>query len=150
MQAIQQKTVLAKTGQVDRQWHLVDADGAVLGRMAAQVAMVLMGKHRADYTPHVDTGDFVIVVNAAKVTVSGNKAQTKEYDYYTNHSGGRKVVPYARMMDRNPEKIISEAIRRMLPKSKLGAAMLSKLKVYAGPDHPHAAQGPSPMVLKRK
>jgi large subunit ribosomal protein L13 len=115
--------------------------------MATQIATVLMGKHRPEYTAHVDTGDFVIVTNAEKVKVTGRKAEMKEYDYYTNHSGGRKVVSYADMMAKKPEMIIIEAVRRMLPKTKLGRHMLTKLKVYRGTDHPHAAQQPQVMEL---
>lgn len=147
MQAMLQKTTLAKEAQLERNWHLVDAEGKILGRLAAGIAPLLMGKHRPNYTPHIDTGDFVVVINAEKIQVTGRKAETKEYDHYTNHSGGRKVVSYAERMAKHPERIISEAVRRMLPKSKLGGYMLTKLKVYAGSEHPHAAQQPKPLEL---
>jgi len=128
-------------------WHLVDADGQILGRLATKIATVLMGKHRPEYTSHVDTGDFVIVTNARKVRLTGDKPFTKEYDSYSYYPGGRKVTTFAEMMEKKPEKVISEAVRRMLPKSKLGRKMLSKLKVYAGPEHPHAPQQPKTMIL---
>lgn len=147
MQAMLQKTTLAKEADLERSWHLVDADGKILGRLASEIAMVLMGKHQPTYTPHVDTGDFVIVINAEKIQVTGRKAETKEYDHYTNHAGGRKIVTYAQMMAKHPDRIISEAVRRMLPKNKLGNQMLTKLKVYAGPEHPHAAQQPKVLEL---
>lgn len=147
MQAMMQKTTLARKAEVEPTWHLVDADGKILGRLAAGIAPILMGKHQPGYTPHVDTGDFVIVINAEKIQVTGRKAQTKEYDHYTNHSGGRKIVSYAQMMARHPERIIREAVRRMLPKSKMGKQMLTKLKVYAGPEHPHCAQQPKVLEL---
>ena len=147
MQATMQKTTLARKAEVKPSWHVVDADGKILGRLAAAIAPILMGKHQPGYTPHVDTGDFVIVINAEKIQVTGRKAQTKEYDHYTNHSGGRKIVSYAQMMARHPERIISEAVRRMLPKSKMGNHMLTKLKVYAGPEHAHSAQQPKALEL---
>lgn len=137
-----QKTTIAKKEQVDPQWYLVNAEGVTLGRMATQIATILMGKHRAEYTPHVDTGDFVVVTNADKITLSGRKALTKEYQYYTYYNGGRRVVPFAEMFKNKPEQVVSEAVRRMLPKTKLGRHMLSKLKVYRGSEHPHGAQQP--------
>jgi large subunit ribosomal protein L13 len=140
------KTFMAKPGQLDQKWRLVDADGRVLGRLATQLATVLMGKHRPEYTPHVAMGDFVVVVNAEKVKLTGRKAQTKEYDRYSYYPGGRKVVPIGTMMQRHPERVIQLAVRRMLPKNKLGRQMLKRLKVYAGPDHPHQAQNPEPLA----
>ncbi|MBN1844911.1 MAG: 50S ribosomal protein L13 [Sedimentisphaerales bacterium] len=145
MQAKQQKTTLAQKGDVPQNWHLVDADGQILGRLASSIAVVLMGKHRPAYTPHVDTGDFVIVTNCEKVRLTGRKAEDKQYEHYTYYNDGRKIIPYAEMIKRKPEKVISEAVRRMLPKSKLGRRMLSKLKVYRGGEHPHAAQQPRPL-----
>ena len=142
MQAKLQKTTLVRKEDVDPSWYLVSAEEQILGRLAARIATVLMGKHRPQYTSHVDTGDFVIVTNAEKVQVTGKKAETKQYDYYTYHSGGHKYVSYADMMKRKPEKVITEAVRRMLPKTKMGRKMLSKLKVYRGSEHPHAAQMP--------
>ncbi len=141
------KSFLAKKGEVQPKWLLVDAEGAILGRMAAKIAPILMGKNKPTYTSHVDTGDYVIVVNADKIRVTGKKAQMKEYDYYTHHPGGRKIVSFADMMARKPEKVIELAVRRMLPKSKLGRKMLTKLKVYRGPEHEHQAQKPEKIEL---
>lgn len=142
LQAKLQKTTLAKTAQVNPAWFVVDADNQILGRLAGKIATILMGKHKPQYTAHVDTGDFVIVTNCEKIRLTGRKAETKEYDRYTYHMSGRKVVSFARMIEQKPEKVITEAVRRMLPKSKLGRHMLSKLKVYRGQEHPHAAQQP--------
>ncbi len=141
------KSFMAKTGQTEQKWLLVDADGAILGRMAAKIAPILMGKTKPTYTPHVDTGDFVVVVNAEKIKVTGKKAQTKEYDYYTHHPGGRKSVSFADMMAKRPERVIELAVKRMLPKNKLGREMLKKLKVYRGPEHEHQAQRPEKIDL---
>lgn len=141
------KSFLAKAHEVERNWRIVDADGAILGRMAVKIAEVLMGKTKCTYTPHVDTGDFVIVINAEKIRVSGNKAATKEYDHYTGFPGGRKIVTFAELLKRKPEKIIEMAVRRMLPKNKLGRGMIKKLKVYRGSEHNHAAQKPEPMTV---
>ena len=131
------KSFMAKKNQVEQKWLLVDAEGAILGRMAAKIAPILMGKNKPTYTPHVDTGDYVVVVNADKVKLTGKKAQTKEYDYYTHHPGGHKYVSFAEMMEKKPEKVIELAVRRMLPKNNLGRHMLKKLKVYRGPEHDH-------------
>jgi large subunit ribosomal protein L13 len=136
------KTYLAKKGEVEQKWWLADADGAILGRLAARIAQILMGKTKPTYTPHVDTGDFVIVVNAEKIRLTGRKAQQKEYDHYSYYPGGRKVVTFAEMMERSPEKVVMLAVKRMLPKNRLGRKMLTKLKVYRGPDHEHQAQKP--------
>ena len=141
------KSFMATKDTVERKWLLVDADGAVLGRLAAKLAMILMGKTKPTYTPHVDTGDYVVVVNAEKVQVTGRKAQTKEYDYYTHFPGGHKYVSFAEMMGKKPEKVIELAVRRMLPKNKLGVAMLKKLKVYRGQEHEHQAQKPEKIEL---
>jgi large subunit ribosomal protein L13 len=141
------KSFMAKKAQVDSKWLLVDADGAILGRMAAKIAPVLMGKTKPTYTPHVDTGDYVIVVNADKIKVTGKKAQDKQYDYYTHFPGGRKFVSFADMMAKKPEKVIELAVRRMLPKNKLGRKMLKKLKVYRGSEHPHQAQRPEKVEI---
>ena len=141
------KTYMAKKGEVAQAWHVIDADGKVLGRLAAKIAPILMGKHRPEYTPHVDTGEFVIVVNAEKVALTGRKRQQKEYDRYSGYPGGRKVVSLEEMLRKHPEKPIQEAVRRMLPKTRLGHAMFKKLKVYAGPDHPHQAQQPQELKL---
>jgi len=141
------KSFMAKSDQVEQKWVLVDADGAVLGRMAAKIAPILMGKTKPTYTPHVDTGDYVIVVNADKVRVTGKKAEAKEYDYYTHHPGGHKFVSFAEMMARKPEKVVQLAVRRMLPKNRLGRKMLTKLKIYRGPEHEHHAQKPTKIEL---
>jgi len=148
IQAKSQKSTLAKKGKVNPSWCLVDADSQILGRLAGKIAMILMGKHKPEYTPHVDTGDFVIVTNCEKIQRTGRKAETKEYAHYTYHMGGRKVVPFARMIKNKPEKVITEAVRRMLPKTKMGRHMLSKLKAYRGEEHPHAAQQPQKLELK--
>jgi len=136
------KSFMARKEQIEHKWVLVDADGAVLGRLAAKIAPILMGKTKPTYTPHVDVGDYVIVVNADRVRLTGKKAETKEYDYYTHYPGGHKFVSFKDMMARKPEKVIELAVRRMLPKNKLGRKMLRKLKVYRSPEHKHAAQQP--------
>jgi len=142
------KTYMAKKGQVDQRWRVVDVSGKVLGRVATRIAGILMGKHRPQYTPHVDTGDFVIVINAARVKVTGaGNANARAHERYSGYPGGRKTVALAEMLEKHPETVVRDAIRRMLPKTKLGRAMLSKLKVYAGADHPHQAQQPEPLEL---
>jgi len=141
------KSFVAKKEQVDQKWLLVDAEGAVLGRMASKIAPILMGKNKPTYTPHVDTGDYVVVINAEKVKVTGAKAEAKEYDYYTYYPGGHKYVSFADMMAKKPEKVIELAVRRMLPKNKLGKQMLTKLKVYRGAEHEHRAQKPEKIEL---
>ena len=141
------KSFVAKKSEVEQKWLLVDAEGAVLGRMAAKIAPILMGKNKPTYTPHVDTGDYVVVVNAGKVQLTGKKAQVKEYDYYTHHPGGHKFVSFADMMAKKPERVVELAVRRMLPKNKLGRKMLKKLKVYRGPEHHHQAQRPEKIEL---
>ena len=141
------KSFVAKENQVEQKWLLVDAEGAILGRMAAKIAPILMGKTKPTYTPHIDTGDYVIVVNADKIRVTGKKAEAKEYDYYTHYPGGHKYVSFADMMARKPEKVIQMAVRRMLPKNKLGRKMLKKLKVYRGPEHEQQAQRPEKIEL---
>ncbi len=147
MQARLQKTTLAKNETVEQDWFVVDASDKILGRLAASVATMLMGKHKPIYTPFVDTGDFIIVTNAEKISTSGRKAETKMYDYYTNYSGGHKYVSFEEAMDKKPEWVIKEAVRRMLPKNKLGVKMLTKLKVYRGSEHPHSAQTPRELEL---
>jgi large subunit ribosomal protein L13 len=141
------KSFLAKKGEIEQKWWLVDAEGAILGRMAAKIAPILMGKNKPTYTPHVITGDYVIVVNADKIKVTGKKAQDKEYDYYTLYPGGHRYVSFADMMAKKPEKVIELAVKRMLPKNKLGRAMLRNLKVYRGPEHDHQAQKPEKIKL---
>ncbi len=139
---MQAKSYLAKPGELEAKWWVVDATDKVVGRLACDIAMILMGKHRPTYTPHVDTGEYVIVVNAEKVKFTGNKWQQKEYQWYTGYTG-QKVETAEKRLARRPELIIHEAIRRMLPKTKLGMKMIEKLKIYAGPEHPHQAQQPA-------
>lgn len=141
-------TYMPKPGEVAANWHVVDATDQVLGRLAARIAIVIQGKHKATYTPHVDTGDFVIVINAEKVRVTGAKAEVIEYDTYSRYPGGRHLYSYRRMHELHPEKIIELAVRRMLPKSKMGRNILGKLKVYRGDQHPHSAQQPKPLKFK--
>ena len=131
------KTPVAKPSEVERQWYLVDADGIVLGRLAAEVAKILRGKHKPSFTPHVDCGDGVIVVNADRVRLTGKKADQKTYFRHSGHIGGGKFVPFKRMMERRPEWVVRRAVKGMLPKSTLGRQMLKKLRVYVGPEHPH-------------
>jgi large subunit ribosomal protein L13 len=140
------KTFMAKVGEVEQRWWLVDASDKVVGRLSSDIAMVLMGKHRPTYTPHVDTGDYVVVINAEKVQFTGKKWQQKLYRWYTGYQG-LKTETAEHRRDRRPELIIEEAVRRMLPKSRLGRVMLDKLKVYAGSEHPHQAQDPQAMKL---
>jgi large subunit ribosomal protein L13 len=141
------KSFMAKQNQVEQKWLLVNAEGAVLGRMAAKIAPILMGKTKPTYTPHVDTGDYVIVVNAEKIKLTGRKAQVKEYESYSRYPGGHRYISFADMMARKPEKVIELAVRRMMPKNSLGRQMLKKLKVYRGPEHEHQAQRPEKIEL---
>jgi large subunit ribosomal protein L13 len=143
------KTYMAKPGEVEQKWWLVDAESKIVGRLASDIAMILMGKHRPTYTPHVDTGDFVVVVNAEKVVFTGNKWRQKRYTWYTGYPGLKSETAEHRMAH-NPTLILREAVRRMLPKNKLAVKMLSKLKVFAGPDHPHQAQQPQPREMAAK
>lgn len=136
--------------EFERKWHFVDASGQVIGRMADKIAGILMGKHRATYTPHVDTGDFVIVVNCDKVVVKGKRMSQKTYDHYTYYPGGGRQELMEEVFARKPEFVFREAVRRMLPKTKMGRAMLNKLKVYKGPTHPHQAQMPAEMKIDTK
>ncbi len=132
----------AKASEVDQAWWYVDATDQILGRLATKIATVLMGKHKPTYTPHVDTGDFVVVTNADKVSVTGSKADSMVYARYSYYPGGYKETGFRRMMERHPERILQESVRRMLPKNALGRRMLKKLKVYASDTHPHTAQQP--------
>ena len=141
------KSFLAKKADIKPKWHVVDAEGKILGRLASKIAPVLMGKTKPIYTPNVDTGDYVIVVNAEKIRIGGKKADVKEYQTYSGYPGGQKIIPYKKMLEKQPEKIIELAVKRMLPKNKLGTAMLKKLKVFAGPDHNHAAQNPEKLEI---
>ena len=141
------KSFMAKKEEAEHKWLIFDAEGVILGRMAAKIAPILMGKHKPTYTPHVDMGDYVVVVNADKVKLTGKKAQQKEYDYYTRHPGGHKYISFADMMAKKPEKVVEMAVGRMLPKNSLGRKMLKKLKVYRGPQHDHQAQKPEKVEL---
>lgn len=141
------KCYQAKPGEVEQKWYVVDATDQVLGRLAARIATVLMGKHKPTYTPHVDVGDFVVVTNAERVRITGRKGEIKVYQRYSGYPGGLKEVPLKRMLERHPERVLREAVRRMLPKNALARHMLKKLKLHVGPDHPHQAQKPEPLPL---
>ncbi|MFN4261365.1 MAG: 50S ribosomal protein L13 [Gemmataceae bacterium] len=140
-------TYMAKKEEVHHRWYLIDAANQVVGRLAVQIANILRGKHRPDYTPHVDTGDFVIVINADKVRFTGRKMETKSYDHYTHYAGGLRTITAKDMLQRHPERILEAAVRRMVPRNRLGRQQIRKLKVYAGPSHPHQAQQPEPLQL---
>jgi large subunit ribosomal protein L13 len=141
------KTFSAKPQNVEQNWLLVNAEGLTLGRMAAEIASRLRGKHKPEYTPHVDTGDFVVVINAEKVVVTGNKAKDKMYHSHSGFPGGIKSMPFGKLIERSPERAIKLAIKGMLPSNPLGRAMYKKLKVYAGNEHPHTAQQPQTLKL---
>lgn len=136
------KSYMAKTNEIDRKWYLIDAEGKVLGRLASEIATILSGKHKPIYTPHVDTGDFVVVINADKIKLTGKKLEQKNYIYHTGYPGGLKKIPYERLIKERPERIIELAVKGMLPKNRLGRKMIKKLKVYAGLEHKHEAQKP--------
>jgi large subunit ribosomal protein L13 len=144
----QLKTYHAKPGEVEREWLVVDATDQVLGRLASHVAQILKGKNKPQYTPHVDTGDFVIVVNAEKIALTGNKMESKMKYRHSGFPGGLKEVPVSRMLERHPERVIEQAVKGMLPKNTLGRQMGKKLKVYSGSEHPHEAQNPRPFTLE--
>lgn len=144
------RTVSIRHEDVPRKWYVVDAENLVLGRLASEVATILRGKHKPIYTPHVDTGDYVIIVNAAKVALTGQKWSQKLYRWHTGYPGGFREVQAEKMLQRRPERVIELAIRGMLPKTKLGRAMMRKLKIYAADSHPHAAQQPEPLTLPRQ
>jgi large subunit ribosomal protein L13 len=133
---------MAKKGQIIQRWHLIDASDQVVGRLAVRIATILRGKHRPEYTPHVDTGEFVIVVNAEKVRFTGKKLLTKTYQSYSHYPGGLKIVSARDMLARRPERVLYEAVRRMVPRNRLGRQQMAKLKIYKGPSHPHQAQQP--------
>ena len=141
------KTFIAKKEDVQRDWYVIDATDKVLGRMASRIAMILQGKTKPIYTPHVDTGDFVIVTNAEKIKLTGNKMKEKVYYTHSGYPGGFKEIPIKKWMEKHPDRIVNLAVKRMLPKTKLGSAMLKKLKVYAGPDHSHDAQQPKTLEI---
>jgi large subunit ribosomal protein L13 len=143
------RTFSPKASDIQHQWHVIDASDVVLGRLASHAATLLRGKHKPIFAPHVDTGDFVIVVNAEKVALSGRKLEQKRAYRHSGYPGGLRSMAYGELMSRHPERVIEKAVRGMLPKNSLGRSMLRKLKVYAGPDHPHHAQKPVPFEIKQ-
>ncbi len=145
---MKKSTHYAKPGEVERKWVLIDAEGATLGRLAAKAAMILRGKNKPQYTPHTDTGDFVIIINADKVVLSGNKANAKTYWRHSGYLGGLKIESYKDAMAKKPEWVVEHAVKGMLPHTTLGRKQGMKLKVYAGPEHPHAAQNPVKIDLE--
>jgi large subunit ribosomal protein L13 len=146
---IEMKTASAKPGEIERKWYVVDAEDEVLGRLASRVAMVLRGKMKPQFTPHVDTGDFVVIVNAEKVKVTGAKRTDKMYYRHTGYPGGIRGQSFERLISTYPERVIYHAVRGMLPKNKLGRKLIKKLKVYGGTDHPHTAQNPESLTLTK-
>lgn len=142
-------TTMPKPGEIKADWHVIDATDQVLGRLAARISIVLQGKHKPTYTPHVDTGDFVVVLNAEKIRVTGKKADVLQYDTYSRYPGGRHIYSFERMKQLHPEKLLELAVRRMLPKSKMGRNILGHLKIYRGNEHPHSAQQPKELKLAR-
>ena len=141
------KTIAAQPGSVEQSWFVVDATGKTLGRMASEIASRLRGKHKPEFTPHTDTGDFIVVVNAEKVHVTGNKAKAKIYHHHTGYPGGLKSISFEKLIEKAPEQAIELAVKGMLPKNPLGRAMARKLKVYSGGEHPHAAQQPQALEI---
>ena len=141
------KTFSAKPAEVRRDWYVVDATGKTLGRLSTEIAHRLRGKHKPEYTPHVDTGDYIVVINAEKVRVTGNKLQDKMYHHHTGYIGNLKSVPLNKMLDEHPERVIEKAVKGMMPRGPLGRQMFSKLRVFAGPEHTHAAQQPIPLEV---
>ncbi|MCP3866626.1 MAG: 50S ribosomal protein L13 [Gammaproteobacteria bacterium] len=140
-------TVSAKSAEVRRGWYLIDASDKTLGRLSTEISRRLRGKHKVEYTPHVDTGDYIVVVNAEKVRVTGNKLQNKMYHHHTGYIGNLKSISLEKLLAQAPERVIEHAVKGMLPKNPLGRAMFKKLKVYAGPEHKHAAQQPQPLEI---
>jgi len=143
-----QKTWTAKPGEVTRRWYVVDAEGQTLGRLATRIADTLRGKDKPEYTPHVDTGDFVVVVNAEKIHVTGNKLDQKMYHRHSGYPGGLRSRTLREQLERRPTEVLRKAVKGMLPRNKLAAAQIGKLKIYAGPEHPHAAQSPEQLELR--
>ncbi len=148
MTVLQKKSFMAKPGEVEKQWFVVDATDCILGRLASEIAVILMGKHRPTYTPHVDTGDYVVVINAEKVVMTGEKLNVRHYAWYNKYPR-QKMESYAERKERKPEDLVVFAVKRMLPKNALARHMLDKLKIYAGSEHPHQAQNPQPLELSR-
>jgi large subunit ribosomal protein L13 len=143
-------TFMAKPGQLPRRWFVLDATDQVVGRLAVQIATILRGKHRPEYTPHIDSGEFVIVVNAEKVRFTGKKLQTKKYHWYTRYPGGLREASARDWLEKHPERILREAVKRMVPRNKLGRQQMTKLKIYKGPQHPHQAQQPQELPQEYK
>jgi large subunit ribosomal protein L13 len=143
------KTWNAKPGEIERQWHLVDAEGQTLGRLATRIADTLRGKDKPQYTPHVDTGDFVVVVNAEKIAVTGKKLDDKMYHRHSGYPGGLRSRTLREQLERRPTEVLRKAVKGMLPRNRLGRAQIKRLKIYAGPEHPHAAQSPGPLKTER-
>ena len=143
------RTFTPKPGDIERRWHIIDANDDVLGRLATQTAVLLRGKHKPTFAPHIDMGDFVVIINAGKVALTGNKREQKLAYRHSGYPGGLRSVNYTELLDKNPQRAVEKAIRGMLPKNSLGRAQLTKLKVYAGPEHPHAAQQPKPYTLSQ-
>lgn len=141
------RTFTPKPGDIERRWHVIDASNVVLGRLATQSAVLLRGKHKPIFAPHIDTGDFVIIINASQVALTGNKREQKLAYRHSGYPGGLRSTNYVELLEKNPQRAVEKAIRGMLPKNTLGAQMLGKLKVYAGPNHPHAAQQPVPFEI---
>ena len=140
------KTFVAKAGEVEHRWYIVDAEGETLGRLASRVAQVIRGKHRPDFTPHLDHGDHVIIINAEKVAVTGNKMGQKTYARYSGYQSGLKTITLSDLLEKKPEEVLTHAVRGMLPKNRLGRKLIRKLRVYKGAGHPHSAQSPEPLV----
>jgi large subunit ribosomal protein L13 len=147
-QIFKSRTYTAKPGELERRWYLVDAEGKTLGRLATQIADTLRGKGKPQFTPHVDTGDFVVVVNAEKIAVTGNKLDEKMYHRHSGYPGGLRSRTLREQLDRQPAEVLRKAVKGMLPRNRLGRAQLTKLKIYAGPEHPHEAQAPEPLELE--
>lgn len=141
------KTVSAKKESVSREWYVVDATDKTLGRLSTAIANRLRGKHKPEYTPHVDTGDYIVVVNAEKIKVTGNKTTDKVYHHHSGYPGGIKSITFDKLIDKAPERVIEKAVKGMMPKNKLSRSMMSKLKIYAGNEHPHSAQQPMPLDI---
>ena len=148
MTTLQTKTRMANTQTVTRVWHLIDGNGQVLGRLASQVATVLRGKHKPTFTPHTDAGDYVVVINAAKMKITGDKLNQKIYYRHSGYRSGLKATQAKKLMEQAPEQVLTKAVSGMLPKNPLGHAMIKKLHIYAGPEHPHQAQAPAPRTLR--
>lgn len=141
------KSYMPKPNEIERKWYIVDAEGMVLGRLASELAMILEGKRKPIYTPHIDTGDYVIVINAEKIELTGNKWNQKKHYYHTGYPGGLKEVPYKEMLEKHPERILRLAVKGMLPKNSLGRQMIKKLRIFEGTEHPHEAQQPIELKL---